>query len=117
MEIELRTLIKSATSATVTWGWGKVSETSSYPLVTLVQISQNINYTYDGDDNLHRSRVQVDIWAKDQTSAMAIRNALVPVFNGTKLGGNIKNIFIEDIQSGREESVSRVIMDIIVWHS
>lgn len=101
--------------------WGREPQDAKRPFVVLHRISQVRTYTFQGDDRLPATRVQVDVYADTYIDARDTSAAIVDLITGYR-SGDMRGIFVDSIQdlpatdAGEVNRLFRVSMDLNVWY-
>lgn len=100
--------------------WGRAPQDAARPFVVLHRISQVRTYTFQGDDRLPQTRVQVDVYADTYTEARDTSAEIVDLVSGYR-NGDLRGIFVDGVRdlpaadAGEVNHLFRVSMDLNVW--
>lgn len=120
MEQALRTLLLPAAPRCY-WSRAPQSPAPARPYVVLHRISGVRGYTFQGDDGLVESRVQIDVFADTYASVRSTADAITETISGHR-DTNFRGIFIDTERSlpgldGPDPNeLFRISIDAIVWH-
>lgn len=120
MEVELRTLIKTKTDNVF---WGVAPREAPLPRVTLQQISEPSQNTFDGRITELRSTViQLDIWGTDYNQVHQIYKNLIPLDGHMGATSDALKFVIfgqkrTSIDASTSEVIHRIMIELTVWFS
>lgn len=120
MESALRTLILPVAPRCY-WGRAPQQPAPARPYVVLHRISGVRGYTFQGDDGLVQSRVQIDVYGDNYGSCRGQVDAIIGVLSGYR-GGIFRGIFIDSerslpLEAGDPAELFRHSVDVIVHHT
>lgn len=94
------------------WYGVNTTEPPNYPFIVWQRVVSTSNVTLQGASNLQNTRIQIDIYSRQISEAVAIENALEAVFANSTIG----NVPISS-QDMYEDAVKayRIMKDYSVW--
>lgn len=120
MEIEFRSLILPVAPRCY---WARVPQAPvpARPYVVLHRISGVRGYTFQGDDGLVQSRVQIDVYGDNYGACRAQSDAIIGILSGYR-GGIFRGIFIDSerslpLEAGDPAELWRLSIDVMVHHT
>lgn len=120
MEEQLAALLRTVASRCF-WSRAPQTPAPARPYVVMHRISGVRGYTFEGDDGLVESRVQIDVFADTYTSARSTADLITATLSGHR-DSNFRAIFIDTERSlpgldgSDPDELFRISIDAIVWH-
>ena len=120
MELEFRTLIKSACPIVTNIDWGIAADNQSYPNIVMNLIYGSSTHSYKGKIPFNTTTIQVDVYATTMAQAVEIKNQILTL-DGFRHGITIKSIFLDklrqDVEVYGNTKIYRYSLDFNLTHS
>lgn len=125
METALRTRLKSAGAVTTIVGtridWTKRPQRSAMPAIVLQIVSDDRSQHMAGFNGFRPTRVQIDCFALDDPTKVALREAVIAAVVPEAAGDvNFLRAFVNNVIDRSENTetgvVHRDLIDLTIWH-
>lgn len=118
-DIEFRTFIKKATGVQNV-AFGLAPDNTSYPLITIQNVSSDFGYTQNGLDSLNSMIYQVDVWATSYSSAFLKGNKVIDGCAAFIPKEYLKGVFVvatrQSVDTATSTKLFRYSVDIEVFY-
>ena len=103
--------------------WSVMRKDARYPAVVLVLIYDGRPQDLDGNVGLRASTVQIDIYGRERSQVVALREAVIAAISGPYTQGGVQfgRAFIQSVRDLGDDSapefVHRDSIDAQIWHT